>query len=321
MFEFGNYAASEIKKNWSDRWWWRQRLQDHLIGPIQGYIYGDDGIDVMAQDWDNLIVLDACRHDIFRQVVGTERFDDYRVVSSKGSATPEWIRENFMGRKFGDTVYISANPWVSKFAENSFHEVENLWLENFNVEVADLIDADVLKDTDADTSQPIGAETMTVHALEASQEYDDKRLIVHYFQPHAPYIGNPDGTRKDPAQVDPDFHPGKPLKDGDVQKKAVWDAYESNLRYVWHHASKLASELNGKTVITSDHGELFGEWQKPFPIRGYDHPPNVRHPLLVNVPWAIIDGTRRDIVDDGTRSMEVDQNVVNDRLKDLGYRI
>ncbi|WP_423743383.1 hypothetical protein V5735_09965 (plasmid) [Haladaptatus sp. SPP-AMP-3] len=321
MIDFINYALSEIRKNYSDRWWWRQRLQDYLIGPTQSRLYGDDGIEVMDEDWDNLVLIDACRRDIFETEIGVDQFDEYRVVRSQGSATPEWIQENFTGKKFGDTVYVSANPWVSKFAKDSFHHVENIWMKKFDVSVETIVESDVIKDTGADNSRPVDAETLNIHAKRMAEEYPEKRLLVHYFQPHAPYIGNRDGSLKDPSEVDADFHPGKPLKDGKVDKGAVWEAYTYNLHYVWHHAQQLIEELDGKTVVTSDHGEMFGEWQKPFPIRGYDHPPNLRHPQLVNVPWAVVDRDRRTITDDGVSRTDVDEQVVNDRLTDLGYKV
>ena len=49
------------------------------------------------------------------------------------------------------------------------------------------------------------------------------------------------------------------------------------------HALKLEKKLSGKTVITSDHSEAFGELTFPLPIRVYGHPGNVHIPVLVKV--------------------------------------
>lgn len=313
------YAYDEIRKNYNDRYWWRMRLENRVVGTVQQQFYGNHGIEVMDEDWDNLIVLDACRADIFADVVGEDTFDDYRVVKSKASATPEWMERNFAGKAFGDTVYVSANPWVSKIAADSFHDIVNLWLDEYDILEEELADVEVLGELGLDFGATIHPDKVNRRTLETADEYDDKRLIVHYFQPHAPFVGNLDGTKKNPDEIT-GIHPGEPLARGMVSKEDVWNEYRENLAYVWHHARELASQLDGKTVITSDHGELFGEWLRPFPIRGYAHPIGLRSPEIVDVPWAVIDGDRRRIVDDSVRSIGVDQQEVSDRLRDLGYK-
>lgn len=97
-------------------------------------IYGTGGIDVMDQDWDNLIILDACRADYFEQVADLSIFDEYRVVTSKASATPEFVEKTFTGREFGDTVYVNSNPHISRDAPDSFHKRYDLWTEAFDDE-------------------------------------------------------------------------------------------------------------------------------------------------------------------------------------------
>lgn len=73
----------------------------------------------MEQDWDTLIVLDACRHDLFETVVDIDQFDEYRHVVSLGGATPKWTRRNFAEETFSDTVYVASDPYTSKIAPNS----------------------------------------------------------------------------------------------------------------------------------------------------------------------------------------------------------
>jgi hypothetical protein len=79
--------------------------------------------------------------------------------------------------------------------------------------------------------------------------------------------------------------------------------------------------VDGRTVITSDHGNLVGERAWPVPVRLYGHPEGIRHPALVKVPWAVIEGDgRRAVVDEGVHAVtgEADE-VVEQRLRDLGY--
>jgi hypothetical protein len=48
------------------------------------------------------------------------------------------------------------------------------------------------------------------------------------------------------------------------------------------------------------------------------HKPGLRHPGLVLVPWATVDGERRRIVDGVTATAGNDG--VQQRLRDLGYQ-
>lgn len=294
------YIASELRENYDDEFWWRNRMLHRFVGPLQGFIYGTDGIDVMSEEWDSLIILDACRVDYFEEVADLSMFDDYRVVTSKASATPEFVAKHFTGQEFGDTVYVNSNPHISRDAPGSFHERYDLWVNAF--------------DEEASTVLP---ETARDWGLKAAQEYPNKRLIVHYNQPHGPYIGS--------SRIEWDYEiargSGEALKKGLVTEDAFREAYRENLEMALPTAINLANQLPGRTVITADHGELFGKRQFPIPIRAYAHPPGLRDPDLVNVPWAVIDdGTERQIVDDGVSLSRAESDEVSERLTDLGYK-
>ena len=47
----------------------------------------------MKEDWDNLIVLDACRYDMFKEI-NTIKGNLERGIS-RGSATSQFLIENF----------------------------------------------------------------------------------------------------------------------------------------------------------------------------------------------------------------------------------
>ena len=81
------------------------------------------------------------------------------------------------------------------------------------------------------------------------------RKVLHYNFPHKPYHGK-------------------------VQTLDL-KGYCSNLEFVLEHLVKLLPKLNGLTVITSDHGELFGEHGGYHPCSGaYENDPRLR-----DVPW------------------------------------
>lgn len=65
------------------------------------------GIDVPNADWDNLVVLDACRYDLFEEL---HTFPgDLKSVISRGSNTVKWLQTDFKKEQYSDIVYVTAN--------------------------------------------------------------------------------------------------------------------------------------------------------------------------------------------------------------------
>ena len=69
------------------------------------------------------------------------------------------------------------------------------------------------------------------------------------------------------------------LKDGDITLEQVWDAYEKNLQQTMPYVEKLVQFLDGSIIITSDHGNCFGE------MGLFCHPKGIHIPPLVDVPY------------------------------------
>jgi hypothetical protein len=321
MLQNLEYAIDEIRSKGDDPHWWRQRFLSNVVGPVVSAMHGNTGVDVMERDWDNLFVLDACRADAFQSVVDTGAFETYESIHSLGCSSPEWMHETFNGEEYPDTVCVSANPFISKIAPDSFHAVHNIWLQEFQSAGEDLADADSLGQLGPGIPT-IPADTVNSVAREVHDDYPNKRLLVHYLQPHHPFIGHPDGTQKTPSERDEKLNPAKPLLRGERSRAEIWAAYIDNLRYVMVHADQLAESLGGRTAYTADHGELFGERLWPFPLRGVAHPDGVRHPALTQVPWAVREhGERREVVAGELSRHEADEDYLNDRLRDLGYTV
>lgn len=114
--------------------------------------------------------------------------------------------------------------------------------------------------------------------------------------------------------------PWMAVEAGLVDHDTLWAAYRSNLELVMEPVWRLVESLDGKTVVTSDHGNLIGERGWPVPMRLYGHPTGVRLPGLVRVPWATVEGERREIEGEETTDNLADDGVVAERLEDLGYR-
>jgi hypothetical protein len=72
------------------------------------------------------------------------------------------------------------------------------------------------------------------------------------------------------------------VKYGEISVEKVWDAYEKNLKIAMPYVEKLVDYLKGKIVITSDHGNCFGE------MGLFCHPQRIHIPPLVDVPYLEI---------------------------------
>jgi arylsulfatase A-like enzyme len=68
------------------------------------------------------------------------------------------------------------------------------------------------------------------------------------------------------------------------------ELYKTNLREGLNWVKKIIEKLDGKIVVTSDHGEAFDEILHPFiPIRIWQHFEGVRIPSLIKVPWLEVE--------------------------------
>jgi hypothetical protein len=303
------YVTSELAENGTNPVWWSNRINDRVNGRFQRALHGDRGIDLMAQDWDTLIVVDAARADLFEETVDVSRFDEYRRVKSRGSATSEWSRTNFTA-EYGDTVYVSGNPVPSRHITGTFHEYVEVWREGFDDDIG-TIRADAVADA----------------ARAVYERHPDKRLIVHFMQPHYPFVRderfqfsywrNTDGIDYGGDDRARDVWDAIGL--GLADRDEVWAAYRDNLEYVMEYVWDLVSALDGRTVVHSDHGNVVGARSWPIPVRTYGHPAGLRLPDLLAVPWAVIEGDRRPIRDDGAGQHGRETEDMTEKLRALGY--
>lgn len=276
-----------------------------------------EGVAIFEEDWDTLVVLDACRYDMFKEVADIS--GDLSSRTSKGSATVEWLSANFDGKDLSDTVYVTANPQLERNRRNwniSIHETINVWLD---------------EGWDEETGTVL-AETITEAAIKAHEKFPHKRLVVHYMQPHYPFV--PSDTSFDKNHLNQiDGADGSP--DGEnvwgkkftgqlsISQNELWDIYLKNLEYVIKHVKFLLTFITGKIVITSDHGNYVGERASPIPFKEYGHPRGIYDDVLVQVPWLVKEnGPRRKIRRSDTESAAgtVKSDIIDERLHNLGYK-
>ena len=263
------------------------------------------GIDVFEQDWDNLIILDACRADVFRRVAAPHFDGSFTTKTSKGSATVEWVRQNFTDRTLTDTVYVSANGWLHRIQDEInavIHAGNWLYSDEYRNEMG-----------------TVPPESVTDKALDWVEKYPNKRLLVHYVQPHKPFVGE---------TAERHFSHARGVNMVEMMARAenastdtLRRAYRETLETALPEVKRLVAELDGKTVISADHGELLGERYPLMPLKNYGHPVGIYVPELVNVPWFELEyESRREITKERPDTeAERDEEQLQEHLKAMGY--
>lgn len=276
-------------------------------------------INLMEENWDYLIVLDACRYDYFRDM-----YQDYfsGMLESRlsvGSCTLEWCIKSFT-KMYSDVIFISSNPYINSKTEikgfdarKHFCRVIDVWAFGWNKKLGTVL-----------------PEKLNESALKATKTFPEKRFIVHYLQPHGPYISpkfqakgfptqdvkskkvltglqNPRGNKAVDRFVTLiavvlsklgliknswklreilKLQPASPMDA--VRRRygteGLKEAYKENLRIVLSSVAELCAELlehdpSRDIIITADHGESLGE-------NGvYSHSYGSKNPVLLKVPW------------------------------------
>jgi len=279
------------------------------------------GLDILDADWDNLVILDACRYDAFEECFDVDNLPgELSRVESKASATNEFLESNFDGREAHDTVYVTGTTMLYREhvldgnVDLDFHSIVDAWSDS----------GGGLEKTSIEPEEIVEPETMVEYALGAQEEFPDKRLIIHFIQPHVPFLG--DYGDREFGHIEGSIWRKQRRNEVDLDMDSVWRAYMENLELTREPVARLLSELVGKTVVTSDHGQLFGERISPIPIREYGHPNGIYVPELVDVPWFETDPDERKTVvpepsttEYGERQDESYDSHARDVLSDLGY--
>jgi hypothetical protein len=266
--------------------------------------FNPDGIQVFERDWDFLVILDACRYDMFAEEAADKLPGQLNMTTSRASCTGGYIEANFGGRDLRDTVYVTANPMIHNHWDHfdiNIHNIVNLWETDW--------------DSDERTVLP---ENVTKAAIDAAESYPNKRLVIHYIQPHYPFIGHTiEGNILDDDVRD--VWNRRWAGDLTFPSEKIWSMYRNNLTRAIPHVNDLMEKLDGKIVVSSDHGNIVGERAKPIPVREWGHPPRMYLKELTNVPWHTFESESRRNITKGDATGDQVQEDIKTRLNDLGY--
>jgi hypothetical protein len=286
------------------------------FGPMKGLVHGVnkfrlknydiDGVNVFEREWDLLVVLDACRYDELAQL--EQELDiDWQVqpAASIATATYQWLPRTF--REMPDhehVAYITANPYSKHFESRDIPEPDTLdevWRYAWDEETGTVL------------PRPV-----TDRAISTGRNKDHDKVIVHYLQPHAPFLDRSigvDSTHFDIQDKHDEIGIWAQVQRGDIPREEAIQGYRENLRRVIEDVQILLTNFDAETaVVTSDHGEAFGE-------KGiYGHPGAVDINCLTSVPWVSTSAKDSGSYTPDTVSDHPEDVNVDDRLAALGYK-
>lgn len=275
-----------------------------------------------------LIVLDACRYDYFADVFRDDFTTDIEPIASGARDTFEYLQVIWPDQY--DLPYVSAAVPVNDneidFDETGVHHLYNGYQPTNHLTNID----DVWKEAWDKSLGSCPPEPVLEQAL---RYRDQDEMVVHYQQPHTPYIGDEqelghhDSEAAYPGQVAPT---DKPIWDrveaGEISDSRLHGLYRSNLERVRPAVLRTVAELQSefdRVVITADHGEALGEYGV------YAHPRTPHHPKVREVPWVEVSGLTRggeraaasldvSAADDESGERAADDQL-QERLAALGY--
>jgi hypothetical protein len=306
---------------------------------------------IWEKEWDVLIVLDACRYDLMTEFEAEFEFLENRnQLVSTASSTVGWVETNFAAdydAELSETAYITGNPnsiralpyefpQTCECGTDLFPEYDDIYhlgetiCEHCGAVISGnrrspfLYLEEVWRDSwdnDIGTNLP---RPITDAAIRTHRNQNPTRMIVHYMQPHYPFVTAPDlakGARiseGDRERVKQSRTVWEKVESGDISQETVRGKYRENLRHVLEDVEILLENIDAETaVISSDHGNAIGEHGI------YGHPPNTPIPALVHVPWYTIAAQDKETYEpECDRSDEEPYTAskeVKSRLQDLGY--
>lgn len=256
------------------------RLKDILESISQldiSKINKEDVEKISDKEWDNLIILDAARYDTYKETINTDA--DYRITAE--SHSKGFIRENFSEGDWSDTVVITANPFYNEEEferltgekpSEKFETIFQVWETDWNEENGTVMPEKIVEKTKT-----------------AQKLFPDKRKLLHFMQPHYPFI--------DSGIEEPGFSGivnDKELEQiwertekGELEHRKSKKAYLENHKATLNALDLLEEILKGKTMITADHGNLLGE-------KGlYGHPGKSSLEPLRKVPWDNLEDVKQ----------------------------
>lgn len=205
--------------------------------------------------WDYLIITDAGRADVFSEIYEDYFDGSYEAIYNDGHTfTATWFADHFPG-KYDMTLYHGGLP-IHAFTVNP---------EDYDGRdhFSRVIGWEEFKWDNRRSTCPPDA------VVDVVEEYPCQSGVIRFLQPHGPYNGLPSTSGIGGAKQ----HSSAELRE------AYTDTYRWVLEVI---RDDLFDLLDGRVVITSDHGDAFGEDCCGQYLHAVEHD---ECECLMTVPW------------------------------------
>lgn len=217
---------------------------------------------LLAQ-WDYLVVLDACRYDVFAEVAQKRYGRKPLKLDTRCHCTSWWYRK-YWSRQDNDMHLVSANP-----VPFNKHVGWNAWRRFKSATWADYasVRANAVASSALEHFHTWGVNVFDpVVALEvfAAIKQHGERYVIHLMPPHLPFLGLRGRKLFEclGLGMTEDRNVYKAIQD--YGRAGHWDTlhkcYRENIEYALDALERYAHLFrDGRLVITADHAELIGE--------------------------------------------------------------
>ena len=267
---------------------------------------------LMNEQWDIAILLDACRYDVFKEVY--KKHLPLGTLEKKlgASDTLDWLHSVFEGNGVTDVMYVSAHPgingvgvpWGRFNASEHFYKVCDAWLSAWNWNVGTSLPYEVAEVAVQAMSEHPGKKTI-VHFMQPHFPYRQAPCPSTYSDLNSTRNNLKLGIllekllRKLMSSLELDFSKLRTtywktkkilslsfledLNEIYWRNYAIEDLksfYRDNLEWVLESVAGIIEKFGeARIIITSDHGEAFGENGEFF------HVYKTRNPVVRYVPF------------------------------------
>lgn len=265
------------------------------------------GTNIYEREWDVLVLLDCATTDMLYEVRDEYDFlTDIGEHDTPGTSSAQWMDRTFTQdyrAEMGNTLHVTANTSSEAYLDRrDFLHLEEVWRARWDEELG-----------------TIPARAVTDRAVRLARELAPVRTIVHYMQPHPPFVNHPDVDARVVAESGAETR-GMNLNDlheAEYSRQELWDLHLDNLRYVLDDVEVLLSNIEGRAIISADHGQVFGEQGV------WGHPASTRIDALQRVPWCVTSATDTGAYEPEpvfSQHESAPTLSVDEKLEALGYR-
>jgi hypothetical protein len=252
-----------------------------------------------ADDWDIVVVLDACRWDTLRDVAPWP----IDASISPASATPGWLAAAEQTEVFEDTYIVSGNVQYNDvdLGESELHKI---WETDWNARLGTVLPEPVLVKADS------------------LLQRDTHPVVAHVLPPHGPYVAkigdswlpafpNTDIWKRNPGEDHVEkLSPQVAMAQGHIDICRARLAYEASVESTYNEVIQYISrwiQQDHTVILTADHGETFGRFRE---CGFYGHPSRCHISPLVKVPYERFEQAPPP---------ETEAETVEEKLAALGY--